>query len=127
MSKMNTAITRGLRTSGGFNRRRTNDLKRLQLWNDKRHIKELISADLGNRAAEAAESFEMLCAYNMNREIVMKTRLQLKFMNLLALALSAWFYGWSGLTGGKVVWMIILICVAIFPLFLCREYGADVV
>ena len=50
----------------------------------------------------------MLCAYNMNWEIVMRKRLQLRFMNLLllALAVSAWFYGWSGLTGGKVVWMM---------------------
>lgn len=110
---MRTAVARGLKTACGYKPTK-NDLKRLQPWDNSRHIRELIS-DLGNRAAEAAESFEMLCAYNLNYEMVMRRRMQLKFLGLLALATSVWLYGWPGLMGGKMVRMIILVWVAIVP------------
>lgn len=58
VSQMRTAVAMGVKTAGGYKPTK-NDLKRVQPWDDSRHIRELIS-DLVNRAAE---SFEMLCAY----------------------------------------------------------------
>ena len=43
--------------------------------------------------------------------------MQLKVIGLLALVTIVWFYGWSGLIGSKMVWMIVLVWVAIVPAF----------